>query len=137
MARWAILLGLVLLLIGIFAYTGGNHTSAALLPAYFGILLGVMGTTARSENEKTRMIAMHIAAVVAVVGFLMTVGSVWDYAQMQHGVYTPHPKIVQQHAEAAVILLVFLVLSVLSFIRARRAREAGATGKAVGSRSAR
>jgi uncharacterized membrane protein len=135
MARWALLFGLVLLLIGVFAYFGGNHTSEELMPGYFGILLGVLGATARTEKEKTRMVVMHIAATVGLVGFLMTVGDLWKYMQVQRGTGTDyHPKILQEHALTSVILLLFVLLCVLSFIRARRARQATPADKPVGSR---
>ncbi|HTV82055.1 MAG TPA: hypothetical protein VME18_05350 [Acidobacteriaceae bacterium] len=138
MGRWALLFGLILLLLGIFDYMGGNHASAALTPAYFGILLGVLGATARTDKEKTRMIAMHIAAAVGLVGFLWTVGSLWDYVQMQRGLLTPaHPRILQEHALTSGILLFFVLLCVLSFIRARRARQAVPASTAAGSRQAR
>lgn len=135
MSRWALFFGLILILLGIFGYEGGNHASAALMPAYFGILLGVMGATARTEKEKTRMVAMHIAATVGVIGFLMTVGSLWEYIQMRRGLVIPqHPKILQEHALASVVLLFYVLLSVLSFIKARRARLAAPANKPVGSR---
>jgi uncharacterized membrane protein len=134
MARWALLFGLVLILLGIFAYEGGDHSSSALMPAYFGIFLGVLGATARTGKEKTRMIAMHIAATVGVIGFLVTASSIWDYVQMRHGAYTVHPKIVEEHAEASLILLFFVLFCVLSFIRARKERQAAPTGRPLGSR---
>ncbi len=135
MARWALFFGLILLLLGIFAYTGGNHSSAALMPAYFGILLGVLGATARSANEKTRMMAMHIAAVVGVVGFLLTVSSLYEYMQVQRGLAAPeHPKILEEHAYTAILLLFYVLLSVLSFIKARRARQAAPADKPAGAR---
>lgn len=135
MAKWALLFGFILLLMGIFAYVGGNHTSSALLPAYFGILLGVLGATARTEKEKTRMIAMHIAATVGLVGFLMTVSDLSEYIQVQRGGIIPeHPKVLQEHALTSAILLLFVLLCVLSFIKARRARQAAPAEKPVGSR---
>lgn len=124
MARWALLFGLVLVVLAIFAYEGGNHTSAALMPGYFGILLGVLGATARTDKEKTRMIAMHIAAAVGVVGFLITASSIWDYVQMRRGQMTGDQTIIQEHAITSVILLFFVLLCVLSFIGARRTRQA-------------
>ena len=133
MARWALFFGLILLIMGIFAYAGGDHSTTALMPAYFGIILGVLGATARTEKEKTRMIAMHIAAAVGVIGFLMTVSGIRDYLQMQKGVYMAHPKLVQEHAETSLLLLFFVLLCVLSFIRARRERQAAASGKPVSS----
>jgi len=135
MAKWALLFGFILLLMGIFAYAEGDHTSSALLPAYFGILLGVLGATARSEKEKTRMVAMHIAATVGVVGFLMTVSDLLEYIQVQRGGIIPeHPKVLQEHAITSAILLFFVLLSVLSFIKTRRARRAAPAEKPVGSR---
>lgn len=134
MAKWALFFGLILIVLGIFAYEGGNHTSAALMPAYFGILLGVLGATARTENEKTRMFAMHIAAAVGVVGFLITASSIWDYVQMRRGLFNGDPTIVQEHAATSVILLFFVLLCVLSFIGARRSRQSPPAGKAVGTR---
>jgi uncharacterized membrane protein len=134
MARWALFFGLVLVILGIFAYEGGNHTSAALMPGYFGILLGVLGATARTGKEKTRMVAMHIAATVGVVGFLVTASSMWQYVQMQRSQYIGDKTIVEEHAATSVILLVFVLLCVLSFIGARRGRQAGSVGRTVGSR---
>ncbi len=135
MARWSLLFGFILLLMGLFAYMGGNHTSAALMPAYFGILLGVMGATARSEKEKTRMVAMHIAAAVGLIGFLITVSSLVEYMQAQRGLVTPeHPKVLQEHALTSAILLFYVLLSVLSFIKARRTRKAEPAAKTVGTR---
>lgn len=127
MARWALFFGLVLLLLGIYAYVEGNHTSAGLMPAYFGIVLGVLGATARQGKEKTRMIAMHIAAAVGVIGFLATASSIWDYVQMQRGLATGDQRMVELHAAASLILLFFTLLSVLSFIGARKARRAVST----------
>lgn len=134
MARWALLFGLILVLIGIFGYMGGNHTSAVLMPAYFGILLGVLGATARTGREKTRMVAMHIAATVAVVGFLITASSIWDYVQMQRSQFIGDKTIVEEHAATSLILLFFVLLCVVSFIGARRSRQSSLPGKAVGSR---
>lgn len=124
MARWALFFGLALILLGIWAYLGGNQTSSALMPAAFGIALGVLGATARTGKEKARMVSMHIAAAVAVIGFLVYVSSIFQYVQMQRGQITGDQRIVQEHALAAVILLFFVLLSVLSFIGARKARQA-------------
>lgn len=134
MARWALFFGLVLVILGIFAYEGGTHTSAALMPGYFGILLGVLGATARTGKEKTRMVAMHIAATVGVVGFLVTASSIWQYVQMQRSQFIGDKTIVEEHAATSLILLFFVLLCVLSFIGARRGRQAAPAGRTARSR---
>lgn len=124
MARWALFFGLILILLGIFAYEKGDHTAAALTPAGFGIALGVLGATARTDQEKTRKVAMHIAAVVGLIGFLWMANSIWDYVQMQRSQFIGNQTIVEVRAASSLILLFFVLLCGLSFIGARRARRA-------------
>ncbi len=136
MARMTLLIGLVLVVMGILQYEVTNHASAALIPAAFGIILGVLGVTARTEKEKIRMIVMHIAVTVGLVGFLMTAGSIWTYVQMLRGIYTytPNTAMVKDRATMSVVLLFYVLLCVRSFISARKAREAAPETRVVGSR---
>ena len=72
MAPIAILFGALLTLLGggFFVYTGMDPQKiTALIPAFFGIPLIVLGVLARSE--KLRMHAMHGAALLGLVGFGM------------------------------------------------------------------
>lgn len=124
MARKTLLIGFVLVVMGLWGYLEGHHTSAALMPAYFGIILGMLGVTARTSNASTRKIVMHIAVVVGLVGFLMTARSLWDYVQMQRGLYTGDQPMMEEKAMMSAILLIFVLLCVLSFIHARRERQA-------------
>lgn len=132
MASMTILTGLVLIVLGGLGYEAASHGSAALLPAYFGIVLGVLGSMARTNSAKIRMIVMHIAVTAGVVGFFVSVSGIWDYVQMERGVYFADPTIVEYRAATAVVLLIFVLLCVRSFIKARRTREAAPAGKLAG-----
>ena len=61
--------GLALIALGIIGYIATDAVSVtALIPAFFGIVLMILGWVAR--NERYRKHAMHVAAVVGVVGFV-------------------------------------------------------------------
>ncbi|MGB6134346.1 MAG: hypothetical protein WCC14_13990 [Acidobacteriaceae bacterium] len=125
MANITIIFGLVLILLGIVAHTGaGSGDPHTMIPAYFGIALGVLGVMARSNSARQRKIVMHIAVVVGLAGFAWTAGSAWTYLQIQRGAVPGDPEHVKYPAAMAVLLLVFVLLCVRSFIKARRAKPA-------------
>jgi len=124
MAKLTIGFAVVLIAVGIWGYgmTGSIHPTA-LIPAYFGVVLGVCGVLARTENPKKRMVWMHIAVTVGLLGFLGTVAAVIDAVRMLRGTVFPHPIAVEEKAAMALVCLVFVVLCVRSFIAARQARK--------------
>jgi hypothetical protein len=124
MARITILFGIVLILLGGFGYVGtGSHSPTALIPSYFGIVLAVLGFFAHTPDSKRRMLLMHIAVTLGLLGFLGTIkGGIIDYLLMLNGRQFPHPAAVEEKAAMSVLLLVFVVFCVRSFIAARRAR---------------
>lgn len=134
MATTTLLTGLLLIVLGILGYEGGNHAATALIPAYFGIVLGVLGSMARTKSAKTRMIVMHIAVTVGLAGFLFTVSGLWDFIQMQRGRYLGDPMMIQDRAAMSAILLFFVLLCVRSFINARRTRDAAPASSLAGGR---
>jgi hypothetical protein len=87
------------------------------------LALGWAGIPANTENPKRRMLWMHIAVTVGLVGFLGTVAAAVDEVRMLRGVVFPHPIAVEEKAAMSVICLVFVALCVRSFIAARRARQ--------------
>jgi hypothetical protein len=118
MAPLAIVFGVLLCGLGGGMYVYTDMVSmTALIPAYFGVALIVLGALAM--NEKSRMHAMHLAALVGLVGFGMPAYMVikglagGDAFNLAKG----------EQAAMAVICLVFLVLCVRSFINARIARK--------------
>ncbi len=124
MARLTILFGVVLILLGGFGFVAtGSHAPTALIPSYVGIVLLLLGFFAYTPDLKRRMIFMHIAVTVGLLGFLGTVKSgIIDYLLMMNGRQFPHPVAVEEKAAMSVLMLVFVLLCVRSFISARRAR---------------
>ena len=123
MVKTAIALGTLLILLGILGeVSAGTNSLSPLLPAFVGFLISLFGLFALTDNPKKRMIFMHVAVTVALVGFLITIWSVVEYVQMLNGRRFPYPVLVEEWAATAGILLFFVLLSVRSFIAARRTR---------------
>ncbi|PWU05816.1 MAG: hypothetical protein C5B47_08450 [Verrucomicrobia bacterium] len=70
MPSFAIFIGILLDILGIAGYVWtGSHSPTALIPAVIGTLLLILGIIA-SRNPDMRKQAMHIAAIIAALGFL-------------------------------------------------------------------
>lgn len=124
MARLTILFGFLLVIIAIIGYVATGHTHpTALIPAIFGLILIVSGATARTTNEKRRMLAMHIAVTVGLLGFLFTAKALWQQFELWQGVTLPLPAAIEEKAAMSALCLLFTLLCVRSFISARRARR--------------
>jgi len=123
MAKLTIMFGVVLILLGLVGFFASPlHSPTALIPSIVGVILVILGFLALTDDAKKRMLSMHIAVTVGLLGFLGTAKSIFDYFQMMRGVQFPHPIAVEEKAAMSVLLLVFVVLCVRSFIAARRAR---------------
>ena len=118
MASTSIVFGVLLTLLGLGGFfLTGTSSVTALIPAFLGILLIVLGFLARSEH--TRMHAMHAAAVVALIGFL---GALFSLLRTPLGL---RPAMAVFSQIATVLLTgIFLALCIRSFLDARRARRA-------------
>ncbi|HEX9201510.1 MAG TPA: hypothetical protein VF865_18275 [Acidobacteriaceae bacterium] len=123
MAKMAIGFGVVLILLGAWGFisTGSEHPTA-LIPTYFGLGLAVAGVLANTEDAKRRMLWMHIAVTVGLLGFLGAGSRVIVELVKAHGEPLTHTAAVAVSFQAAmtVICLVFVGLCVRSFIAARR-----------------
>jgi uncharacterized membrane protein YidH (DUF202 family) len=124
MARLTILFGIVLILLGGFGYVAtGSHYPTALIPSAFGIVLAILGFFAHTPETKRRMLMMHIAVTIGLVGFLFTVKGIFDYLQMVlNGRQFPHPSAIEEKAAMSVLMLIFVIMCVRSFVAARRSR---------------
>jgi hypothetical protein len=121
MAKVTILFGVLLFLLGVVVWAAtGRHAPTALIPAYLGIVLSILGLLARTENPKRRMLMMHIAVTLAALGFLFTAKSIWDFIQMERGHFFARPVAVEDTAVMSAMLLIYVLLCVRSFIKARR-----------------
>lgn len=125
MGKVTIAFGAALILLGVISFiaTGSTH-STALIPTYFGIVLVACGWLANSPDNKRRMIVMHIAVTVGLLGFLGSGAMAIVETVKAHGGSLAHPAAVESQVTMAVLCAIYVVLCVRSFIAARRSRSA-------------
>ncbi len=123
MYKLTIVFGVLLILLGVGCYvaTGSSHPTS-LIPASFGLVLAILGFLANTEDAKKRMLWMHIAVTVGLIGFLATIRSVFQTIQIGRGVLYAHPVAIEEKAGMSLLCLLFVAFCVRSFINARRAR---------------
>ena len=127
MAKVTIGFGLVLILLGAIGFfgTGSTHPTA-LIPAYWGIALTICGILANSPSDKRRMLVMHIAVTVGLLGFLGSgIMAIVETVKALGGPLA-HPAAVESQAAMAILCLIYVALCVRSFISARRSRKLAA-----------
>lgn len=121
MPNIAINFGRILILIGVIGYAFGvmnERTSAtALIPAFFGIVIMLLGYFARMK-ESLRKHLMHAALLVAVLGFLAVAGRLIS----KIGEFALTPAYISQLV-TGLVLLAFVLIGVKSFIDARKSSE--------------
>ena len=118
--------GILLTLLGVCSYVfwkqlGASHPSVtALIPAFVGVPLMILGWLALLKPQ-VRMHVMHAAVVLALLGFLASLGRFIS-------VMIKNPRLGAGSGATllmAIICGVYVALCVRSFIAARRARQAG------------
>jgi hypothetical protein len=119
MPSTSIACGTLLVLIGILGYISGvlhgTPSITALIPAFVGIVLFLLGVAARMK-EGLRKHLMHAAVLIALIGFLASAGRLFS----KLGELSYNAAVVSQVSMALVCLL-FVILAVKSFVDARRA----------------
>ncbi|HEY5054959.1 MAG TPA: hypothetical protein VII58_02290 [Acidobacteriaceae bacterium] len=125
MAKVSIVFGVVLIVLGAWGFvaTGSQHPTA-LIPAYFGLALGLCGALVMRNNGAQRALWMHVAVTLGLLGFLGSGAMAIKETASAHGGPLAHPPAVEAQTAMAVVCLIFVLLCVRSFIAARRAREA-------------
>lgn len=119
MASTAVGFGVALIILGVAGYAlTGAVSITALIPAFFGVVLGILGWVAR--NPARRKLAMHIAVVVGLLGFLGSMTGLRDVVSMLGGAEVARPAASISRALMAVVTGVFVALCVKSFVDARR-----------------
>jgi hypothetical protein len=130
MAIPTLVISLLLILTGVGGYFLGHPapgatavSPTALIPAWVGLTLGILG--AISFNEKVRKHVMHLAAMV---GLLAAIGDAMQLIKTINNTTTPadirQMKIISMSI-TLVLCVVFLVLCIRSFINARKNRARG------------
>jgi lysylphosphatidylglycerol synthetase-like protein (DUF2156 family) len=116
--------GVVLVVLGLgFYFATGQVSPTALIPAGFGTVLALLGAIAL--KERMRKHAMHLAAMVGLVGFLVPAVMALPKLPALLSGEAARPAAVVEQLIMAGLCLVFVLLCVRSFIvaRMRRARN--------------
>ena len=117
----SIIFGILLIVIGVVGYgyglSAGNASVTALIPAFFGLVLAACGAVAQAADGLRKHL-MHVAVVVALLGFILTAGRL----AMKITDITISPAVLSQ-ASMALICLVFVILAIRSFSAARRGNQ--------------
>lgn len=115
----SIVAGILLVVIGVAGYgygmNAGTASVTALIPAFFGIVLIVSGGVAMVADGMRKHL-MHLAVVVALLGFILTAGRI--VMKIATGGLEASAAVLSQGAMAAVCLI-FVVLAIRSFAAAR------------------
>lgn len=125
MAQVTRVFGIILVVLGaVYFFATGSAHPTALIPAAFGFVLFVCGVLARTEDPGRRMLWMHIAVTVGLIGFLFP--AIRGGMALARSTYlTPVQKTAaQEEIVMAAVCAVFTALCVRSFIVARVGRTA-------------
>ena len=88
----------------------------------FGIPLVTFGSLAETPEPRRRMLFMHIAVTVGLVGFLVSAQALFQAFQLFKGKLFPYPAAIEEKAAMSVLMFIYVLLCVRSFITARRSR---------------
>ncbi len=125
MARLTRVFGIILIVLGAvyFILTGSSHPTS-LIPAIFGVLLLLCGVLANTEDTKRRMLWMHIAVTVGLIGFIFPAFRAGKAFAGSTALTAVQHTAAQEEMIMAIVCAVFTGLCVRSFIAARVARTA-------------
>ncbi len=119
MAKITIGIGCVLIALGVGSYFGtGRASVTALIPAFFGLPLALLGVAA--VNERLRKHAMHAAAVIGLLGFVGASRGFASLPALLSGGEVERPVAVAVQVAMALLCFAFVVMCVGSFIKGRR-----------------
>ena len=120
MSKITIIIGVALIVLGVGFYIGtGMAAVTALIPAFVGLPVAILGAVALTGSENARKHAAHVAVMLTLLGALAGLG---------RGI----PALIKTGFSAAsaatlimaVLCIIHVVFSIKSFIAARKAREA-------------
>jgi uncharacterized membrane protein (UPF0136 family) len=122
MAKITLIFAVLLVALGLIGYIGtGSVHPTALIPAWFGLALGIFGFLAMSDSESRRKLFMHINVTIALLGFLGgLVEAIRGYAHARAADMAPDPIALASKLTLTGLLLIYVLLCVRSFVAARR-----------------
>ena len=123
MTKLTIITGILLITLGIVGYCGsGAQSITALIPAGFGIIIGILGIL--SKKEKIRKHMMHGALLVAMLGLIGSFSGILKTIDLLRNIAVERPTAAIAQAIMALICLVYLIAGIQSFVSARRQSSA-------------
>lgn len=124
MAKASIVFAVLLIALGVGSFLGtGSQHYTALIPAGFGVLLGLFGMLAMSPSESRRKLYMHINVTVGLLGFIgAAVRALQVYGRARSNGVDPDWIALGAQLAMAGLLLIYVAMCVKSFVEARRAR---------------
>lgn len=125
MSKVTIGFGIVLVALGAWGFLGtGSQHPTALIPGYFGLAMVICGVLANSSNEKQRMLWMHIAVTIGLLGFIAAGSRAGMVLAKSNRDLTHEASVaIGDQIAMSVICLVYVAFCVRSFIAARRERK--------------
>jgi hypothetical protein len=122
MAKMTYWVGLALVVLGVVGFVGsGAQSVTALIPSVIGAILAGLGIAARQDSRRKLMI--HIALVIALIGFLGSIRGLIQLPDLITGDEVELPWAVAVQSVMAVILLGYLIVAIKSFVGARSGRD--------------
>ncbi len=124
MAKITLMFAVLLIALGLVGYLGsGSQYPTALIPAWFGVALGIFGFLAISPSESRRKLFMHVNVTIGLLGFI------GGLVEAIRGAGKPVAGNFLVSAETsksllAALMFIYVILCVRSFINARRTRAA-------------
>ncbi len=122
MAKVTLVFAVLMIALGLAGYLGtGSQHPTALIPAWFGVALGVFGWLAMSPSESRRKLFMHINVTIGLLGFLGgAVEALRGYGHARSLGLDPDYIALASKGTMAGLMLIYVLLCVKSFIDARR-----------------
>jgi hypothetical protein len=128
MAVPTLITAVLLIIVGIVGYAGqdpnpdtGKVSITAMIPAFIGAVIGVCGLLA--FNDKIRKHAMHLAAIVGLLGFFGGFMPLQRQYKLTGNIDPTKPS-ATSGLLMVLICAIFVGMCVNSFIQARKARKA-------------
>jgi hypothetical protein len=122
LAKVTLVFAALLIALGLVGYfgTGAQHVTA-LIPAWFGLTLGIGGLLAISPSESRRKLFMHINVTIGLLGFIGgAIETIRGYVHARSAGLQPDTIALASKITMTGLLLLYVILCVRSFIAARR-----------------
>jgi hypothetical protein len=122
MPKISIIIGILLIILGLAGYFGtGGVSVTALIPAFFGIVIAILGFLGKKENIRKHV--MHVALLVALLGVIGSFAGIPKTVTLMGGGEIVRPGAAIAQAIMALICIAYLIIGIQSFIKARLERR--------------